>query len=70
MNPRVDLAANVGLFPTGFGVPVAHPYGVCLNGLIGVGAAIARWGVASPICASWNHLYLWIRAVDGLRKAA
>ena len=26
--------------------------------------------VASPICASWNQLYLWIRAVDGLRRAA
>ena len=26
--------------------------------------------VASPISASWNHLYLWIRAVDGLRRAA
>lgn len=26
--------------------------------------------LASPICASWNQLYLWIRAVDGLRRAA
>jgi hypothetical protein len=26
--------------------------------------------VASPISASWNQLYPWIRAVDGLRRAA
>jgi hypothetical protein len=26
--------------------------------------------LASPIYASWNQLYLWIRAVDGLRRAA
>lgn len=24
----------------------------------------------SPISASWNQIYLWIRAVDGLRRAA
>jgi hypothetical protein len=27
-------------------------------------------GMASPICASWNQLNLWIRAVDALRRAA
>lgn len=26
--------------------------------------------VASPICASWNQRYLWIRAVDGPQRAA
>jgi len=26
--------------------------------------------LASPVCASWNQLNLWIRAMDGLRRAA
>jgi len=26
--------------------------------------------MASPIFASWNQFHLWIRAVDGLRRAA
>lgn len=26
--------------------------------------------VVSPICASWNQLEGWLRAVDGLRRAA
>ena len=70
MNPRVDLAANAGFVPTGIRVPLAHAEGVCRNRRRLVGAAIARRSMAAPICASWNHLYLWIRAVDGLRKAA
>lgn len=27
-------------------------------------------GVASPICVSWNQLRGWLRAVEGLRRAA
>jgi len=27
-------------------------------------------GVASQICASWNHLAAWLRAVDCRRRAA
>jgi hypothetical protein len=27
-------------------------------------------GLASPICASWNQMASWLRAVDGLRRAA
>lgn len=27
-------------------------------------------GMASPICASWNQMAGWLRAVDGLRRAA
>ncbi len=26
--------------------------------------------MASPICASWNQLGQWLRAVDGLRRGA
>jgi hypothetical protein len=26
--------------------------------------------MASQICASWNHLAAWLRAVDCLRRAA
>ena len=26
--------------------------------------------LASPIYASWNQLYGWLRVVDGLRRAA
>lgn len=26
--------------------------------------------VASPMCASWNQLSGWLRAVDGLRRVA
>ena len=26
--------------------------------------------LASPVCASWNQLHGWLRAVDGLRRAA
>jgi hypothetical protein len=33
------------------------------------GIAPAIW-VESPICPSWNQLYGWLKAVDGLRCAA
>ena len=29
-----------------------------------------KLGMASPISASWNQLKGWLRAVDGLRRAA
>jgi hypothetical protein len=35
-----------------------------------VGRGANRKGLASPICASWNQLDGWLRAVDGLRRAA
>ena len=36
--------------------------------LMGV-AGVSTW-LASPISASWNRLGGWLRAVDGLRRAA
>lgn len=36
--------------------------------LQGIGAD--REGLASPICTSWNHMAGWLRALDGLRRAA
>lgn len=30
----------------------------------------AAMEVASPICASWNQMAGWLRAVEGLRRAA
>ncbi len=56
--------------PTLVGMPTAEGVPWTAQGSLRGMLGILSTCLASPICASWNQLDGWLRAVDGLRHAA